>query len=115
MSTGMTAYVYTKDLARLRQFYEGALGVKAASHGDWLPFDLGGATFALHGVSADVDRDLHRFNISFEVDDIEAAVERFREHGAKMLRGVADETFGKRAVLQDPDGRTFELLQHQVP
>ncbi len=115
MSVGMTAYVYTKDLERMRQFYEGALGVKAAPQGDWLPFDLGGATFALHGVSADLDRDLKRFNVSFEVDDIDAAVERFREQGAKVLQGVADETFGKRAVLQDPDGRTFDLLQHQAP
>ena len=113
MSTGMTAYVYTKDLNRLRQFYEGALGVKADPHGDWLPFDLGGATFALHGVSADLDRDLQRVNISFEVDDIETAVARFREQGAKVLQGVSDEAFGRRAVLQDPDGRTFDLLQHQ--
>ncbi len=115
MSAGMTAYVYTKDLDRLRQFYEGALGVKPASHGDWLPFDLGGATFALHGISADIDRDLQRINLSFEVDDIEAAVARFREQGAKVLQGVADEMFGKRAVLQDPDGRAFDLIQHQAP
>ena len=113
MSAGMTAYVYTKDLDRMRQFYEGALGVKAAPHGDWLPFDLGGATFALHGVSADLDRDLQRVNISFEVDDIEAAVARFREQGAKVLQGVSDEAFGRCAVFQDPDGRTFDLLQHQ--
>ena len=115
MSAGMTVYVYTKDLDRMRRFYEGALGVKAAPQGDWVPFDLGGATFALHFVLDEAERDLQRLNLSFDVDDIEAADARFQERGAKVLQGVADETFGKRAVLEDPDGRRFDLVEHEAP
>ena len=113
MSTTMTVYAYVSDLDRMRQFYESALGVKPAiQQGNWLPFELGGATFALHSIENDRVEDVQRFNLSFAVDDIEAAVARFEAQGAKVLRGVADEAFGKRATLQDPDSRTFEVVQH---
>ena len=116
MSTTMTVYAYVSDLDRMRRFYEGALGVKPATqHGNWLPFDLGGATFALHGIERDRLEDVRRFKLSFAVDDIEAAVARFEAQGAKVLRGVADEAFGRRAMLQDPDGRTLEIVQHELP
>ena len=76
MGPRISVYVYTLDLERMRRFYEGGLGVKpGAQHGNWLPFDLGGGTFA--------------------------------------LRGVADEAFGKRAIVEDPEGRTLEIVSHQ--
>ena len=63
MSVRLTVYVYTADLERLRRFYAAGLGVEpGAQHGNWLPFELGGATFALHGVSEPDDRDLQRAN-----------------------------------------------------
>ena len=110
MSTTLTVFVVTPDIDRMRQFYEGGLGVKAGSQqGNWLPFSLGDATFALHAMGPEGDP--KRLELTFEVDDIEAAVERFQEQGAKVLRGIADETFGKMATLEDPDGRTFEVVQ----
>ncbi len=114
MPAKVTVYAYVSDLQRLRLFYEGALGVKPATqHGNWLPFDLGGATLALHSIENNRVEDVRRFNLSFAVDDVEAAVARFEAQGAKVLRGVADEAFGKRAIIQDPDGRTIEIVQHE--
>ena len=114
MSAKVIAYVYTTDAAKLREFYEVGLGVTAQTpEGAWQPFDVGGATFALHAVANPNDRPIDRVNLSFEVDDIESAFERFRAQGAKVLRGVADEAFGKEAILQDPDGRTFSLVKHE--
>ena len=110
MSTTLTVFVVTPDIERMRRFYEGGLGAKAApQQGNWVPFSLGDATFALHALGPDGDP--QRIELSFVVDDIEAAVARFQEQGAKVLRGIADETFGKMATLQDPDGRTFEVVQ----
>ena len=111
MSATLTVYVVTPDIERMQRFYEGGLGVKSASQqGNWLPFSLGSATFALHAMGPDDDP--QRIELSFAVDDIEATVARFQEQGAKVLRGIADETFGRMATLQDPDGRTFEVVQH---
>ncbi len=113
MSATLTVYVVTKDLERMRRFYEGALGVgPGPQSGNWLPFTLGGATFALHAAGAETADDLQRFNLSFGVDDIDATVARFEAQGAKILRGVADEAFGRMATLQDPDGRVFEVVQY---
>lgn len=113
MSVNMTVYVVTRDLERMRQFYQEALQVKpAAQEGAWLPFNLGGATFALHAAGSETDEDVRKLNLSFGVDDIDAVVSRFQAQGAKTLRGVADEAFGKMATLEDPDGRVFEVVQY---
>ena len=114
MGARISVYVYTLDLERMRRFYEGGLGVKpGAQHGNWLPFDLGGGTFALHGARERSAEDLQRVHLTFVVDDIEATVARFQAQGAKVLRGVADEAFGKRAIVEDPEGRTLEIVSHQ--
>jgi predicted enzyme related to lactoylglutathione lyase len=116
MSARLSVYVYTAAPDRLREFYQAGLGVApAAQHGNWLPFELGGGTFALHGATAGGEHDPRDLHLSFVVDDIEAAVARFRSAGARVLRDVADEAFGKRAHLEDPDGRTFELIEPDRP
>ncbi len=65
MSARMSVYVYTSDLERMRQFYEAGLDIKPASQqGNWLPFELGGATFALHGTRDAAPEVLQRFNLT---------------------------------------------------
>ena len=111
MSATLTVYVVTPDLERMRRFYQEALAAKAGpQQGNWVPFSLGGATFALH--AAGPDDDPLKLSLSFGVDDIDSTVARFEAQGAKILRGVADEAFGKMATLQDPDGRQFEVVQY---
>lgn len=113
MSATLTVYVYTAELDRMRKFYEGALGVAAGTReGNWVPFGLGGATFALHQAHEDGGTELTKPNLSFGVDNIEEVVGRFESAGAKVLQGIADETFGRMATLQDPDGRVFEVVQY---
>ena len=112
MSTSMTVYVVTPDLERARRFYEQTLDIKGgAQSGNWVPFSLAGATFALHAAGPGND-DATRYSVSFTVDDIEATLKRFEGAGAKVLSGIADETFGRMATLEDPDGRTFEVVQY---
>ena len=116
MAARLTVHVYTPQLERVRRFYEEGLGVRPSGHSPaWLPFELDGATFALHAVQHDDDRPVDHVNLTFVVDNIEAAVERCKQHGATVLRGLADEAFGRRAILQDPDGRKFEVVQHEPP
>ena len=109
----MTVYVYTQELEKLRDFYEAALGVKPTDHGDWQPFDLAASTFAVHAKGAPEDQPLS-FNVQIDVDDIDAALARCEAHGARVLQGVSDEAFGKRAVIEDPDGRTLYLVQNEM-
>jgi predicted enzyme related to lactoylglutathione lyase len=105
--------VYTPQLREVRGFYEAGLGVAPANLGDWQPFELAGGRFALHGSRGEPGQEPARVHLTFVVDDIEAALRRFEAAGARVLRGVADEAFGKRAYVQDPDGREFELIQEE--
>ncbi len=109
----MTVYVYTQELEKLRDFYQAALGVKPRDYGDWQPFNLGASTFAVHGRGAPEDEP-RSFIVQIDVDDIDAALARCEAHGARVLQGVSDEAFGKRAVIEDPDGRTLYLVQNEM-
>ena len=109
----MTVYVYTQELEKLRNFYQEVFGVQPADHGDWQPFALDGGTFAVHGRGAPEDQP-RSFNVQIDVDDIDAALARCEAQGAKVLQGVSDEAFGKRAVIEDPDGRTLYLVQNEM-
>lgn len=113
MAVNLTVYVYSNEFGKLSDFYKQGLGVEPdGQHGNWLPFALPRATFALHAAApGDEPRAV---NYSFGVDDIEETVSRFEAAGAKVLRGVADESFGRKATLEDPDGRVFEVVQYGV-
>ncbi|MCH7811005.1 MAG: hypothetical protein IH958_00045 [Chloroflexi bacterium] len=116
MSVRMTVYAYTTELERVRKFYGRALEIEPAFRaGNWLPFKLAGGIFALHAAGSDAAADIRGFKLSFEVDDIEIAIVRWEAQGAQVLRGVADEAFGRRAFLADPDGRQVEIVQHEAP
>ena len=111
--TRMTVSVYTENLDKLLDFYEAALGVKPQGHGDWRPFNLAASTFALHAGGEPEDHP-PGFNVSIEVDDIDAALARCEAHGARVLEGVSDEAFGRRALIEDPDGHRLYLLQVEI-
>ncbi len=111
--TRITVVVYTEDLEKLLDFYEAALGVKPEDHGDWRPFNLAAGTFALHEGGAPADQP-QSFHVSIEVDDIDAALARCEAHGARVLEGVSDEAFGRRAVIEDPDGHRLYLFQSEM-
>ena len=115
MSATLTVYIMTPDLNRLRGFYQAGLGATAGEQsGNWVPFELARATFALHASHPDGGEDTQRVSYSFGVDDVDAALARFEAAGAKVLRGVADESYGRKATLEDPDGRVFEIVQYEL-
>ena len=112
MGIKVTVYAYTEEMERLRSFYAAALGVTPEDQGDWQPFALDGGSFALHAVVSGAGRDLQQFSVSFEVDDIEAAIARCQSAGATVVEGIVDQEFGRIATLEDPDGRKFDMIQY---
>lgn len=111
MSAHIIVYAYTPELERVARFYEQGLGVAPGSRqGYRIPFSVGGATFALHGLEGHPGADTTGFHLGFRVDDIDAVVQRFVEHRGRVLRDVADEAYGKSAGLRDSEGRSFGLV-----
>ncbi|MEX2246210.1 MAG: VOC family protein [Dehalococcoidia bacterium] len=116
MSTSITTYYYTEDPQRLRSFYERALGVQAVAESvDWAEFDVGGAHLAVHRQRPEDPRDMAVPHVDLSVDDIEGAVARFRAAGAGVVREISDASYGRTAVLRDPDGREITLVQVTLP
>src|SRR5699024_9174478 len=52
-------------------------------------------------------------DLSIEVDDVEAALERFKQAGVPIEYGPANESWGvRRFYVRDPFGRLVNILQH---
>lgn len=115
MTSGMIVYVFCQDLDALRRFYETATGITGQTAGpNWVSFPLGGAKFALHRQLPDDPQDPAPFRVDFLVDDLEEALATFEDAGARVVRGVQDEAFGRSAILHDPEGREFTLVQEEL-
>jgi predicted enzyme related to lactoylglutathione lyase len=104
------------DAARTRRFYE-ALGLKFAveQHEKGVlhyACDLGGLILEIYpGKNAphpDADAGGATM-LGLRVDDVDQAHAAVTQAGAKSRRAPADSPFGRRAVVEDPDGRVVEL------
>ena len=76
-----------------------------------LPKDAGSAISpASHG-TRDYARHWTPVHLDFVVDDIDAAVARARAAGATLEQEARDHAYGRLALLADPFGNGFCLLQ----
>jgi catechol 2,3-dioxygenase-like lactoylglutathione lyase family enzyme len=55
----------------------------------------------------------NRFQL--EIDDIETAVARLREHGARFRNDMVTGVGGKQILVEDPAGNPIELFQPTIP
>src|SRR5438552_2639431 len=109
-----TAYSVS-DMARSRQFYENILGLNPAeSTGDfWQEYNLGNGTFGI-GVTPDGAPDYYKSrgtSICFEVTDLEAALEKMRQHQVHILSEIKTFPACRMFVITDPDNNVITLHQ----
>jgi catechol 2,3-dioxygenase-like lactoylglutathione lyase family enzyme len=55
----------------------------------------------------------NRFQL--EVEDLEATVDRLREHGARFRNDIITGVGGKQILVEDPAGNPIELFQPIIP
>ena len=125
MTLPLLANIDVDDLERGVAFYTTALGLHVGRR-------LGAGAVELHGASAPIyllekaagstpastvaePRDYRRHwtpvHLDFIVDDITAAVERACAAGARVEQEVTTHAWGHLAVLADPFGHGFCLIQ----
>lgn len=115
MISGMIVYVFSPQLDELRRFYETATGIEGQPAGpNWVAFPLGGSKLAVHRQLPDDPQDAAPFRLDLLVNDLDEALSKFKAAGAKLVRGTQDEAFGRSAVLRDPEGREFTLVQEEL-
>jgi len=105
----------TSDLERAAGFYGDILGLELLMDHGW--FQTYGSnekmtvqvSFGSEGGSGTAVPDL-----SIEVDELEAALERFEEASVPIEYGPVKEPWGvRRFYVRDPFGRLINVLQHQ--
>ena len=110
----IVANIATSDIAAAERFYRGILGLEAIMDLGWIA-TYGSSermrvqiSFAAEGGSGTPVPDL-----SIEVDDLDAALDRVRKAGIRLEYGPADEPWGvRRFYVRDPFGRLVNILVH---
>jgi catechol 2,3-dioxygenase-like lactoylglutathione lyase family enzyme len=115
-----TVIVFVKDVARMRAFYGGVLGLEVLEeqHG-WVLLDGGGCRLALHAIPEAIARGITiedppraredtAVKVAFHAPDVAAARERLAAAGVAM--GEV-RTFGAVSFCDgvDPEGNVFQI------
>ena len=110
----IVANIDTKDLPAAKSFYHDVLGLEVLMDQGWIA-TYGSAddmrvqiSFMSQGGSGTPVPDL-----SIEVDDLDAALERVTKAGFPIEYGPADEPWGvRRFFTRDPFGKLVNILTH---
>ena len=106
-------YLYVSDLDRSLAFYRDVLGLELERRGEddhWAEVAFANGTrFALHLASHRAPRAPATVEVSFEVEDVDAAVAQVRAAGASVTETM-HEPWGSRATVVDPDGYELGLF-----
>ena len=118
---------FTRDVPRLRAFYEEVFGVKA--QGDDMHSSLRVGAVGIVIASVDLPKIVPSFHYasaqssnntvaSFGVDDVDAEHERLLKLGAEMLNPPTTHPWGARSFqFKDPDGNilSFHNIRITIP
>jgi predicted enzyme related to lactoylglutathione lyase len=109
--------LHTRDYDASVAFYRDVFGWDAHTMSDTPEFrytTLGEGENALAGIY-DAARDLPEgepaaWSVYFEVEDVDAALERVAELGGRVERPAEDTPYGRLATASDPTGTRFKLV-----
>ncbi|MDX8479124.1 VOC family protein [Mesorhizobium sp. VK24D] len=111
----IVANIATQDIAAAKSFYHDVLGLDVVMDLGWIATYGSQETmtvqisFMAQGGSGTPVPDL-----SIEVDDVDAALDRMRKAGFAVEYGPADEPWGvRRFFVRDPFGRLVNILSHR--
>lgn len=100
------------DLNRSRDFYRRVLGLKLITDRspDWVEFQLApGITFGLHPRSDVLAVRPGSLQLGFSVENVDRFVADCAAMHVPILQYPYDETFGRVAIISDPDGYPIQI------
>jgi predicted enzyme related to lactoylglutathione lyase len=112
MATFALTMLVSKDLIRSRDFYRDVLGLRLGTDQApyWIDFDLGhGAMLGIHPESEHLTVAPGSNSNGFAVDDVDAFIAGAKARGVPISREPRDETFGRLAIILDPDGYAVQV------
>jgi predicted enzyme related to lactoylglutathione lyase len=111
--------VVVEDVERQRHFWGDVVGLTEEYAGpDYVMYDMGGGrSFELIERSADPDYPQYdglRFQVGFEVEDIEAARAELIRRGVEAITDIFPNDEAPWTYFRDPEGNVFALKQKRA-
>jgi predicted enzyme related to lactoylglutathione lyase len=107
------------DLKRARAFYEGTLGLKAATayEGDgmgWVEYEVGPGVLAIGSGSEQFKPSANGGAVALEMEDFETAIQELKESGSKFVIEPTEFSTCRMASVFDPDGNTVIIHKRKA-
>ncbi|HEV8292347.1 MAG TPA: VOC family protein [Tepidisphaeraceae bacterium] len=101
--------IRSPDIDRPARFYE-LLGLTFLKHTHGTAAELGSAVFEIYPRRDEKDS-TSSTRLGFRVLNLDQTIANLQQSGAKIISAPKDTPFGRRAVVDDPDGHRVELTQ----
>lgn len=103
------------DIKRARAFYENTLGLnptREALGGKLVEYHLGTGIFTIACLGAEWKPSADGTFVAFEVDNLEAEVERLRHKGVTLITDIIEIPTSRFVLILDPDGN--KIMMHKA-
>jgi catechol 2,3-dioxygenase-like lactoylglutathione lyase family enzyme len=110
----IVANIATQDVARAKRFYQDVLGLDLLMDHGWIQTYGSQTEMSVQiSVASEGGSGTQVPDLSIEVDDVNAALERMKRAGFPIEYGPADEPWGvRRFYVRDPFGKLINVLAH---
>jgi catechol 2,3-dioxygenase-like lactoylglutathione lyase family enzyme len=103
-----------RDMKQSSEFYRDVLGMQLKHDSeDWVEFSKGTSTvLALHPARKTPNTHKHTgMLVGFNASDLDDVCRQLEKKKVKFYKKQTDETFGKHAIIEDPDGHLISLVE----
>ena len=106
--------ISTPDVAEAKRFYQDVLGLDLVMDHGWITTYGSQEEMSIQiSIASEGGSGTPVPDVSIEVDDINAAIERVLKAGFKIEYGPVDEPWGvRRFYVRDPFGKLINILTH---
>ena len=100
------------EMKRSTRFYRDVLGMELKEQSkDWTEFSKRGTVLALHPSKKKRIKRNNSMLVGFNVSDFDDVVNGLKKKKVKFYKKPREESFGKHAIIQDPDGHLISIVQ----
>ena len=107
------AILLVEDLEKSIDFYRDILELKIKNQSpDWVEFqnEAQGAVLALHPARIK-QKGFSNMLVGFNVSDLQSVCKKLEEKGVKFHKRITEESFGKHAIIEDPEGHLISIVE----
>jgi catechol 2,3-dioxygenase-like lactoylglutathione lyase family enzyme len=111
----IVANIAVKDVAAAKRFYQDVLGLDILMDHGWIVTYGSAQKMTVQvGIASEGGSGTPVPDLSIEVDDLDAALERMKKAKVAIEYGPADEPWGvRRFYVRDPFGKLVNILVHR--